>query len=373
MSTAGSASVLFSRLRRAIVGGLVLGGLASSGAALGGQYLIGTYYFPGWTDHAKGLNFPLPWEPIKKYPEREPLLGWYSDSDGRVLRKQIEWMRSYGIGFVAFDWYWNGKASYLDQSVKTFKAVKIKGQMSYSLLWANHFRFPGKMPEYKAMVDDWIANHFSDPDFLKIDGRPVVFVFAMDAFADAAKTIGVSPRELVDVADAMTRAAGFPGIYLVGGTPALEYWVNGVGPSAGFKALSAYNYHRGYSGTAESAKPNAEGYAQFDAAYQQNWKWILQKASLPYIVPMSSGWDSRPWKNGVASKHDDSMSSPDQFESHLLAAKKVMDGYPGKTRKMGVICCWNEFGEGSYIEPTKKDGFSYLEKVRKVFGSGAGK
>ena len=38
-------------------------------------------------------------------------------------------------------------------------------------------------------------------------------------------------------------------------------------------------------------------------------------------------------------------------------------------RSNRVICCWNEFGEGSYIEPTKKDGFSYLEKVKKVFGS----
>jgi hypothetical protein len=35
---------------------------------------------------------------------------------------------------------------------------------------------------------------------------------------------------------------------------------------------------------------------------------------------------------------------------------------------LGVICCWNEFGEGSYIEPTQKNGFSYLEKIKKVFG-----
>ncbi|WP_394989065.1 hypothetical protein [Cellvibrio sp.] len=37
--------------------------------------------------------------------------------------------------------------------------------------------------------------------------------------------------------------------------------------------------------------------------------------------------------------------------------------------KIGAICCWNEFGEGFYIEPTKKDRFSYLDKVKKLFGA----
>jgi len=66
--------------------------------------------------------------------------------------------------------------------------------------------------------------------------------------------------------------------------------------------------------------------------------------------------------------HDNSFSTAEEFGKHLEAAKRFMDEYPTLTRSMGVVCCWNEFGEGSYIEPTKKDGFSYLEKIRNVFG-----
>lgn len=66
--------------------------------------------------------------------------------------------------------------------------------------------------------------------------------------------------------------------------------------------------------------------------------------------------------------HDDSQGTADEFELHLRAAKARLDRYPTKTQRTGVICCWNEFGEGSYIEPTKADGFTFLERIRKVFG-----
>lgn len=338
-------------------------------AAFGNDYLIGTYYFPGWTTGAKGLEFPVPWQPIQKYPEKEPALGWYSDNDPAVLRQQITWMKESGIGFVAFDWYWDGKNTYLEQALNAFRASKTPGDMKFTLLWANHYKFPGGMPEYRLMVHYWIARYFSDPDFLKVDGKPAVFIFGIDAFAEAAKTIGVSPTELVNVANAMAQQSGLPGIYFIGGTPALEHWANGVAPASGLSALSAYNYHRGYSGTAVSENTTGEGYLRLDNAYRQNWQWLLSKGKLPYVIPMTSGWDMRPWGGSKIPKNDESIASPTQFEAHLREAKRLMDAYPDKTMRMGVICCWNEFGEGSYIEPTQKDGFSYLEKIKKVFGT----
>jgi len=333
------------------------------------DYLIGTYYFPGWTTSAKGLVFPEPWKPIQKYPQKEPALGWYSDSDPAVLHKQTMWMKENGIGFVAFDWYWDGKNTYLEQALNAFRTSKTTGDMKFSLLWANHYKFPGGIAEYRLMVRYWIARYFSDPDFLKIDGMPAIFIFGIDYFSEAANTIGVTTTELVNVANTLAQQAGYPGIYFIGGAPALSHWVNDVAPLAGMNAVSAYNYHFGYSGTAESMKPNEGGYDGLDAAYRQNWQWLVSNGKLPYVIPMTSGWDSRPWGGSKNPKKDASISSPEQFEAHLREAKRLMDANPEKTKRMGVICCWNEFGEGSYIEPTKKNGFSHLEKVKKVFQS----
>jgi len=88
---------------------------------------------------------------------------------------------------------------------------------------------------------------------------------------------------------------------------------------------------------------------------------------VPYIIPMTSGWDKGPWGGSTDKEHDKSISTPDTFEKHLRAAKARMDSYPSQSMKTGIICCWNEFGEGSYIEPTKKYGTQYLERVKKVF------
>ena len=119
----------------------------------------------------------------------------------------------------------------------------------------------------------------------------------------------------------------------------------------------------------ESTKgPISETYDQLDKAYRTQWEWILKNSKLPYFTPMTSGWDKRPWGGSSPAAHDNSVSTPETFESHLRAAKALMDAYPERSKRTGMLCCWNEFGEGSYIEPTKRHGMRYLEKVQDVFG-----
>lgn len=57
------------------------------------------------------------------------------------------------------------------------------------------------------------------------------------------------------------------------------------------------------------------------------------------------------------------------FEVHLKTLNATIVPSKVANAKIGAICCWNEFGEGFYIEPTKKDRFSYLDKVKKLFGA----
>jgi hypothetical protein len=42
----------------------------------------------------------------------------------------------------------------------------------------------------------------------------------------------------------------------------------------------------------------------------------------------------------------------------------------GPEKNTAIFCCWNEFGEGHYIEPTRGNGFSYLDAIRDVFCEG---
>lgn len=331
------------------------------------NYEIGVYYFPGWLDDQRGAPAKKPWDRIKAYPEREPLLGWYREGDIAIVEQQIDWMESYGIDYVVYDWYWDGKPM-LEHALAAYMKAANREKLKFSLLWSNHSKSPENLEQFTTMIRYWVKYYFTRNNYLLIDGKPAVFIFSQERLRVNAKKFGYSTADLIKLANEIATKAGFAGIYFVGSTEAVTYWVKEYGPKNGYDAFSKYNYHRGFSGTYNPLTLPSHSYAELDRAYQQNWDWILQNSPLPYILPMTSGWDKRPWGGSTDPFHDNSFGNPVEFENHLLAGRSRLDKYPAKTKKMAVICCWNEFGEGSYIEPTKKDGFAYLEKVKEVFG-----
>jgi hypothetical protein len=78
------------------------------------------------------------------------------------------------------------------------------------------------------------------------------------------------------------------------------------------------------------------------------------------------GWDSRPWNETAFFWSD---NTPEKFRDLCLRAKGVMDSTKtdGPQKNTIIFCCWNEFGEGHYIEPTRGYGFSYTDVIREVF------
>jgi hypothetical protein len=334
----------------------------SSGAS---AYQIGVYYFPGWAD-AIGAPFHPPWDKIKTYTEREPYLSWYKEGDTAVAVQHINWAIKYGIDFFVYDWYWDGSKPYLEHALKAFFRCSNANKLKFCLLWANHSEVPSSLDQFTSMIEYWIKNYFNKPNYLTIDGKPVVFIFAPQQLRDNISKFGKTTKDLFSLARSSANAKGLKGIYFVGSSPAHPWWINDFLPNNSYDAISTYNYHnRSFRGFYTDTIPPAVDYDQLRQGYNSQWSWIVEHSTLPYIVPISAGWDKRPW--GSISPSDNCHSTPESFASMLSDAKAMMDNYPDKTLKMGVICAWNEFGEGSYIEPTKKWKFSYLEAIKRVF------
>lgn len=354
-------------LPRLVLKALIALLILCSGIAQAKDYQIGVFYFPGWKDNQVGAPSPIPWDPIKAYPEREPLLGWYDEGADDVMQKQLGWMQSYGIDFVVFDWYFiEGRKVVLEHALSAFMRAPNRANTKFSILWANHNGMPKTMLDWQTMVSYWVKYYFPRSEFMRIDNRPVVFIFSADELRKQAETFGTTTKNLLDSAQTLAQEAGFPGIDFVAGTGAYLSMIDKYGKDTGYSAFSAYNYHQ--SPLAPSNTPS-HSYKELDQGYRSHWQRFAEKSGLPLIVPMTSGWDKRPWGGSKDAAHDNSLSTPDEFSAHLEAAKSFMDKNSALTNRMGVICCWNEFGEGSYIEPTKKDGFIYLEKIKKVFGA----
>lgn len=349
-----------------VVSTIIVALLMNTLPATAQKYQIGVYYFPGWAD-STGQREDQPWGKIKPFPDREPLLGWYPEKEVWVAEKHIEWAASYGIDFFAYDWYWDGKKPILNHAIDAYLKAKNESNVKFCLLWANHSSIPESLSQFNLMVEYWITNYFKNPHYFYVRGKPLVIVFSPDQFQKNVLRFGESTERLFTNAREKAIECNLKGIYFVGCTTAMSYWVKTYLPEFGYDAVSGYNYHsRAISGEYTGKESPATNYMQLLDGYKSQWKWILDKSTLPYFIPVTSGWDSRPW--GSNSVHDQCSSTPQQFKTMLAEAKIAVDQFPDKTMGTILIYAWNEFGEGGYIEPTQKWQFQYLQILKNVFG-----
>jgi len=252
----------------------------------------------------------------------------------------------------------------------------------------------------------WIDQYFSRGDYLRSeDGRPVVyFYFPQDAESRAA-FYGLSLKDLLDRSQAIAKKAKLPGIKFIAVTagPMLERerayglptqwkaknpnrpWEGGEYQkkmllqeyvsrlkSMGFEGMTAYVYHN-------FLEKDNRSYADMLETYRGHWNmWSEKFKSNPnfeYQVPVAMGWDMRPaggtWpqQTGFPSEpyKDRVHSTKSTFRDKLKEAVAVSQKYRASNGKTIMICCWNEYLEGNYIEPTEGHGFDYLEAIQEVF------
>lgn len=340
-----------------------------AGVAQAESLRIGTYYFPGWKPGQVGSPYAVPWDTIKPFPEREPMLGWYAEDAPGVMTQQLKWMSEYGLNYVVFDWFWSREGKpVLAHGLNAYLTAPERHRVDFAIMWANHTEYNFSREQLAAMFQFWVQRYFFRKDYLKIDGKPVVFLFSAQVFNRNARAMGLTAAQLTSMVDEVARAAGLPGALVIGGIGGNAGGGFDYTPASGYAGFSAYNFHGPATKRFAPGRHMSHSYTELDLAYRDHWEWMLKNAAGLYVLPMSSGWDKRPWGGSKDPKHDDSLSTPQEFAEHLKAARAVIEAHPARTRGLGVICCWNEFGEGSFIEPTKQGGFSYLEQVRSVFG-----
>ena len=344
--------------------------LTVNGTAFGAA-TIGMYYYPGWWPVTR-------WDRIKPYPEREPLLGWYDEGAVPTVNQQLAWMVDYGVGFVAFAWYWEADRIpklQPETAIRAYLEADMRSRIPYALLWCNHNPSPESLEEWDEIIEYWLDQHLRNPEYLRIDGKPAVFIFApggtgadgrASGLREQAAAIGLTPHQMLERARTAARTKGLDGIYFILCIAAYQPWVN-FAVDSGVDAITAYNYHIGTEGSAGTDTPFSRSFTELDAYYRMQWNWLLKNSPIPYFVPMTSGWDSRPWGGSSDPLHDNCAPTPQEFETHLRAGYDTIIRYAAQTKGICMLYAWNEYGEGGIIEPTKRHGFEFLQRVRKVF------
>jgi len=336
--------------------------LFCSGDLKAANYDIGVYYFPGWhskSDYWKDLKGePGSRSPGKAWEERYPLLGFYPEEETWVAEKHIQWASSYGIDFFAYDWYWDGKRPDLDHAIHAYLNAKNKSKLKFCIMWANHSDVPRSREEFTDMIKFWSDHYFRETTYYRIEEMPLVFIFSPTLLDSNAKGFGESAKTLIWNANESVRERGFKGIRFA----AVSNWkpspkIGKRFSEQGFSALTGWNYVMSNRERISDYGCMVETYIAF---YEASKKL---DGTIPYIVPASPGHDSTPWHGDKA--HIATNPTPEKFEKMLEAAKRLALKQ-AKDPRMIVIESWNEFAEGSYIEPTVKWKFRYLESIQRI-------
>lgn len=294
----------------------------------------------------------LGWKCISAFPDRKPYLGFYDGESIEVADWETKWMAEHGIDFRMYCWFGtNGTPTGdvgLPDLAEGFHYSKYKSNMKYCIMYENYSsNMKYGMDELEnILIPAWIESYFKDPQYLKIDNKPVISVYSLDRFlVQLGGEDGV--RKGVQLIKDKCKEAGFDGAYVMlcsMGIDASKY---------GFDATHVYHYGTS-SGSAEVQKDAMET----ELANGSNF--------MPVAV---QGWWDEPW-NLKPGK----FVSPEDYRDLLYWIRdyyqaNLPNGNVGKD--FVILDNWNEYGEGHFLAPTTLAGFQYLDAVREVFGDGS--
>jgi hypothetical protein len=344
------------------------------------------------------------WELIKAAKPRfanhdqpkKPLWGYTDESDPKVMAQKIAAAADHGIDAFVFDWYYYNDGPFLERGLeKGFLAAPNRGRLKFALMWANHdwlelqprkldvpqkVLYPGRVsPEgFDRLTDYVIAKYFKQPNYWRIDEKPYFSVYELSKLLESFGSVQAT-RAALDRFREKTKAAGLPGLHLnavVWGTPILP----GEGKPAnmaevveqlGFDSATSYVWVHHAALSQFPATP----YEQMEKDYMAFWRQADEAYKIPYYPNVSMGWDPSPRADQSAAYSNYgypftptiSGNTPERFKAALEATKQRLMSRP-RDRRIVLLNSWNEWTEGSYLEPDTVHGLKYLEAVREVFG-----
>lgn len=328
--------------------------------------------------------------------------GGYPEDAQWVMDQSIIEASNYGIDFFVFDHYWEGAShaasagravgSRMNHALQNFITSPYKNRMQFAVLCTNSagFGWPDTWDNWQSLMDYYITL-FADPSYHKIDGIPVVYIFDTDYLQTQASVIGglrgitTSTNTMLEEGRTRARAAGFKGIHFIACQTNLQYWLaaapfetNGALHNMGYDGCTAYNYSFAYLPPYDGSTKTNSAHSfitpltlpdrSIDQVYQTQWDYALSHSKFHIDVPVTSGWDHRPWGASGDPLYDNCQpTDASEFQQHLQNAKDFCDKNPWRTKRRIMLYAWNEHGEGGQIEPTRKYGFSFLQAIKDTF------
>jgi hypothetical protein len=178
--------------------------------------------------------FPETWGPsTDRYTNYHPSLGWYDSSDVGVVSQHIAAMQYGGIQAGIASWW--GQGSKTDQRIPTLLRAADGTTFRWSLYYEPEAQGDPTVSQIHDDLTYMVSHYGNDPSFLRINGRPVVFVYA-----DGNDGCGMASRwAQANTMNAYIVLKVFPGYKTCADQPA--GW-HQYGPASATSDMSPYSY-----------------------------------------------------------------------------------------------------------------------------------
>jgi len=318
------------------------------------------------TDYIVGVNVCSLWRPgthygwdvISAYPEIKSVLGYYDEGSPEVSDWEIKFMAEHGIDYQIFCWYPQSdvkqpifRTTKNEALIDGYMNAKYSNLVNFAIMWENTSVNVKSFEAFKNyMVPYWIEYFFKDSRYMKIDNKPILTIWSLDQLNSAFG--GTSSKEALDYLREECKKAGFDGctvmIYSSDTSAAFQEKVK----AAGADCVGAYHWG--------SAGANAETEVSKIKAQASNQ--IIDTIPTVSVGFDYVGWGNSEQRNGLLDPKDYHVVT-DYVTKELLPSRDKNSIYS----KMVLISTWNEYGEGTYVMPTARFGFGYLDGVRAAF------
>jgi hypothetical protein len=349
--------------------GLEQGKMPPPQPALNPNYYVGAMHYPGWIPgQASG------WSLLDPYPERKPALGYHDESQPDVASWEIKWALENGINFYMFCWYFMKDTPptvddlFLGEILhEGFLKSPFMDQMKFAILWENDPSRSSASPRERILgelMPFWIEQYFKHPSYLVIEGKPFLPIYDLKNFVNQQGGVE-GAKETVRLMREAAVAAGFKGLWL-----AAEMRYTEPGPFHLAKAIdfdATFPYCHGMGPVRNQAMVDEI----MRVGREQD-----RISKLPVIPTASVSWGVEPWIEYIDYpwKSSEFLMEPPYFQQLIEQLKARIDARPGDNplaKRMLLLDNWNEYAEGHWIAPSRREGFGYLNAVRAVFAPDA--
>jgi len=314
-----------------------------------GEIRVGAYYYPWYGPAAHSTQQSLRGRLI---PEQYPAMGKYDTRGAEVIEAHIRQSVLANIDFWAVSWW--GPGTYEDQALKqNILMHELAGVLRYAILYESTGRLGSfSSPDYSNLVPDFeylATNFFSDPNYLRLDGRPVVFIYLTRVYF----------RGQGDEALSSLRSA-FPDLYIVADDVFGRYY-SSVDASK-WDAVTAYDVYGqslgGYGST--QAAIDYLGQIQYDARTAANLAGV---GFIPFSTPGFNDKAVRPGHRVAPRYFEDNPASEGGDVFRAILRDTAVPHVDPLASNILMVTSFNEWHEDTQIEPTSGLGTSTSKDV----------